>query len=87
VIVHWPILLIESFGGFLSSSAGVASLDFFFDGFVQYFSNMPSLNHFFRDRSRDSAITRLFVDVRKSGSGELEMHLVNCCSSYLSDID
>lgn len=60
VIVHCPIFVMESLGGFLSSSTGRPSLGFFFDGFVQYFSKMPSLSHFLLDRSSDSAKTRLF---------------------------
>ena len=58
--MHCPIFVMESLGGFLSSSTGRPSLGFFFDGFVQYFSKMPSLSHFLLDRSRDSAKTRLF---------------------------
>lgn len=53
VIVMVPILVMLSFGGLFGSTP------FRFEGFVQYFSNMPSLIHFWRDRVSDSARTPL----------------------------
>lgn len=84
VIVHCPIFVMESLGGFLSSSTGRPSLGFFFEGLVQYFSKMPSLSHFLLDRSSDSAKTRLFHKksqyVRRHGSPR-------CMLAYLSAMD
>lgn len=79
VIVHCPIFVIESLGGFLSSSTGRPSLGFFFDGFVQYFSKMPSLSHFLLDRSSDSANTRLFHK-KKSACPTPRIPKVHACS-------
>jgi hypothetical protein len=55
-MVHVPIFVIDSLGGLPGCST---ALFLFFEGFDQYFSKIPSLSHFFRDRSRDSAITPL----------------------------
>lgn len=52
----WPILVMLSFGGLLGSST---TTPFFLYGLVQYFSNMPSLIHFRRDRTNDSDRTPL----------------------------
>ncbi|KAL3713012.1 hypothetical protein TMatcc_001714 [Talaromyces marneffei ATCC 18224] len=49
IILQGPIFVIESLGGFFPSSCSL----FVFFGFVQYLSKMPSLSHFFLDRSRD----------------------------------
>lgn len=56
VMVHWPSFVIESLGGLSGLSF---ETPFFLVGFVQYLSNMPSLIHFFRERSTDSTITPL----------------------------
>lgn len=55
IIWQVPTLLIVSLGGFLPS---ICSLLVFL-GFVQYRSNMPSLSHFFLDRSKDAKSTEL----------------------------
>ncbi len=55
VMVQVPSFVIVSFAGLLVKSGA----PFFFVGFVQYFSNMPSLSHFARDRCSDSARTPL----------------------------
>lgn len=52
----WPILVMVSFGGLFGSST---TTPFFLYGFVQYFSNSPSLIHFRRERTSDSAKTPL----------------------------
>jgi hypothetical protein len=54
--VQVPSFVIESFGGLFAIS-GVPL--FFAVGFVQYFSKMPSLSHFARDRRSDSTRTPL----------------------------
>lgn len=89
VIVHCPIFVIESLGGFLSSSTGLPSLGFFFDGFVQYFSKMPSLSHFLLDRSSDSAKTRLFHTKRSVCPTDPTVigHPQRCMLAYLSAMD
>jgi hypothetical protein len=56
VMVQVPSFVIESFGGFLAISGRFL---FFAVGFVQYFSKMPSLSHFARDRRSDSTSTPL----------------------------
>jgi hypothetical protein len=56
VMVTWPSLVMLSFGGLFGSSI---TTPFRFVGFDQYFSNIPSLIHFCRDRKRDSARTPL----------------------------
>lgn len=56
VIVTVPTFCMLSLGGFLGSSL---STPFLLCGFVQYFSNRPSLVHFCRDLERDSARTPL----------------------------
>jgi hypothetical protein len=55
MILQGPILAIESFGGFFPS---ICSLLVFF-GFVQYLSKIPSLSHFFLERSREISSTAL----------------------------
>jgi hypothetical protein len=55
-MVHVPSFVIESLGGLFS---GCSVLPFFFVGFVQYFSNMPSLSHFARDCCSELARTPL----------------------------
>jgi hypothetical protein len=55
VIVQVPSFVIVSFAGLFVKSGA----PFFFVGFVQYFSKMPSLSHFARDRCSDSARTPL----------------------------
>jgi hypothetical protein len=57
VIVQVPSFVIESFEGLF---AGCSITPFFFTGFVQYFSNMPSLSHFCRDRCNESGRTPLW---------------------------
>lgn len=56
VMTTWPTLLMLSFGGLFGSST-VAPLRL--EGFVQYFSKMPSLIHLLRDRESDSDKTPL----------------------------
>lgn len=56
VIVTWPSLVMLSFGGLFGSSI---TTPLRFVGLDQYFSNMPSLVHFWRDRKSDSARTPL----------------------------
>jgi hypothetical protein len=56
VIVHVPSFVIDSLGGLLG---GCSVLPFLFTGFVQYFSNMPSLSHFCRDLCNESGRTPL----------------------------
>ena len=51
VIVTWPNLTMLSFGGLLGSSI---TAPLFFMGLVQYFSNICSLIHWLRDRTKDS---------------------------------
>lgn len=56
VIVIWPILVMLSLGGLFGSSI---TTPFFLVGLDQYFSKMPSIVHFWRDRDRDSESTPL----------------------------
>ena len=56
VIVQVPSLVMESLEGLF---AGCSTTPFFFTGFVQYFSNMPSLSHFCRDLCNESGRTPL----------------------------
>lgn len=56
VMVTCPSLVMLSFGGLLGSSI---TTPFRFVGLDQYFSNIPSVVHFCRDRARDSASTPL----------------------------
>jgi hypothetical protein len=56
VIVHVPSFVIDSLGGLFG---GCSVLPFLFTGFVQYFSNMPSLSHFCRDLCNESGRTPL----------------------------
>jgi hypothetical protein len=74
-MVTWPSLVMLSLGGLLGSSI---STPFRLDGFVQYFSNMPSLIHLFRDRERDSARTPLGVRVSKRTTGRVDCHRAWC---------
>jgi hypothetical protein len=60
VIVIWPILVMLSLGGLFGSSI---TTPFFLVGLDQYFSKMPSIVHFWRDRDRDSESTPLSVTV------------------------
>ena len=56
-MLHAPTFDMVSFGGFFPS---ICSL-FVFLGLVQYLSSMPSLNHFFFDRSKEAKRTALLV--------------------------
>ena len=56
VIVHVPSFVIDSLGGLFGGTSGAP---FLFTGFVQYFSNMPSLSHFCRDLCNESGRTPL----------------------------
>jgi hypothetical protein len=56
VMVTDPTLIMLSLGGFFGSSY---ITPFLLYGLVQYFSKMPSLIHFCRDRPRDSDNTPL----------------------------
>lgn len=56
VIVTWPSLTMLSLGGLLGSSM---TAPLFFIGFVQYFSNICSVIHWLRDRTKDSWRTPL----------------------------
>jgi len=56
-----PSFVMESLGGLFGGCSGAP---FFFTGFVQYFSNIPSLSHFCRDRCNDSTKTPLSQAVK-----------------------
>ena len=56
VMRTWPSLTMDSLGGFFVSSFAAP---FRLEGFVQYFSKMPSLIHLWRDRASDSGSTPL----------------------------
>lgn len=58
VMVTVPTLVMLSFGGFLGSSWRTPLRLY---GLVQYFSNRPSLIHFWRERESDSARTPLLA--------------------------
>lgn len=76
VINTWPSLTMESFDGFFGSSVATPRR---FDGLDQYFSKIPSLIHFKRDRDKDSARTplrgMLVLILRKTTEENLEPHL------------
>jgi hypothetical protein len=54
-MLQGPTLVMDSFGGFFPS---ICSLLVFL-GFVQYRSNIPSLSHFFLERSNETKSTAL----------------------------
>jgi hypothetical protein len=56
VIVQGPSFVIVSFEGLFGGCSGAP---FFFVGFVQYFSKIPSVIHFCRDLFNDSGSTPL----------------------------
>jgi hypothetical protein len=78
--VHVPSFVIDSLGGLFAISGFPL---FFAVGFVQYFSNMPSLSHFARDRRSDSCKTPL----RQIVSFPLQTLTGMKPKAYLSEID
>jgi hypothetical protein len=69
MILHGPTLVIDSLGGFFPSICS----RFVFFGFVQYLSKIPSLSHFFLERSKDTNKTALSIINHQYMEGALVM--------------